>query len=998
MLKSRRQARLTNKSKLAVYRGELEGSELFSLDSEENGKSNLNSDGVEKGEDQEHHLQAAISAAAIRAASSHVVVASPSSSSNRSSTTNLKPPPPVAENLYHIPTPDATGVVADYASLYVPQRWTDPSSYVRFSDTVEETTGGPAGLGYSYTLDERDDEWLKNNNRAARGEGTSASGASVSSSTTNGVGSPTEAGRGTRGKGKDREREKEEMVVPVISEDEFELVMALMERWTDEKLPTLHTDLNRMPTFADMESVFSHPLPPPFFPNFIVPPAVPVPGILCRMAKAVFPHWKDRRIMAEGKSIIPQLNYDESNDGDPYVCFRRREAKPVRKTRRTDSQSVDRLVLLQAELLKAQQLALDTLVRERRKAELVTCEREAWDAKIRLIEVKRKYPTVGHKPEDEDMLFKTGIGAAKKQRVEGSYVESRPEKLSKSAPGVGGGSRKSMGGRDSVSSPAPGQEGKEKREPGERTMPVEALRERTLAIAMQIERDVARKREGDYQWEDMTDVAYQPPLVSAPIRLFRPLLPDNTFPPTSSTPPSSSSSSSRSSTPGRTSAFRLRRGRGGIIRLDRRSEPRSEPPPRQQPHWRMDRRDAREALVDSLFADEWTSLPSTRRTRIEEDVEPMDGVVEAKEMGSDEFARRISERWRYDSEAGVVGVGMGLKGLDGEERVIIDDFEDRHIRIRATLLSDNDNSILSPDNSHLLAAERAAEEPPERPPPVILVRPAPLPAAPPRRVDSGGPRPPGLVGQPPPLMGGPVPNGQGPIPNGGPQGKKVLGTPQQQQQQAQQRQQQQQQRSMGANGARPHPGQQGSPPLPHPNGIARPGSNGYLPNGIDASSSPNQSQAALPRGAQQPFSNGGGFPENGNGQQRGQGQGGPRNSNGASANFNFDGAGVPPTKEQIAALKLQMAASQRAQAQAQAAANGNPGSPNFPFNAPVLNLKPPPPGRNPNPNGTPAQQAAWRSQQARLANGQVPQQVRSTSTSSPVPPHMSPRLQHVGSG
>jgi len=105
------------------------------------------------------------------------------------------------------------------------------------------------------------------------------------------------------------------------------------------------------------------------------------------------------------------------------------------------------------------------------------------------------------------MLFKTGIGAAKKQRVEGTYVEARPEKLSKSAIGVGGGSRKSLGGRDSVSSPAPGQEGKEKREPGERTIPVEALRERTLAIAMQIERDVARKREGDYQWEDMTDVS-----------------------------------------------------------------------------------------------------------------------------------------------------------------------------------------------------------------------------------------------------------------------------------------------------------------------------------------------------------------------------------------------------------------------------------------------------------------------------------------------------------
>jgi hypothetical protein len=186
----------------------------------------------------EHHLQAAISAAAIRAASSRAApsVGSPSSSNRSGSTSNLKPPPPVAENLYHIPTPDATGVVADYATLYVPQRWTDPSTYVRFSDTVEETSAGPIGLGYSYTLDERDDEWLKNNNRIARGEGTSASGAM------NGAGSPTDAaGRGSRGKGKDREREKEDSVVPVMTEDEFELVMALMERWTDEKVPTLHT-------------------------------------------------------------------------------------------------------------------------------------------------------------------------------------------------------------------------------------------------------------------------------------------------------------------------------------------------------------------------------------------------------------------------------------------------------------------------------------------------------------------------------------------------------------------------------------------------------------------------------------------------------------------------------------------------------------------------------------------------------------------------------------
>ena len=183
--------------------------------------------------------------------------------------------------------------------------------------------------------------------------------------------------------------------------------------------------------------------------------------------------------------------------------------------------------------------------------------------------------------------------------------------------------------------------------------------------------------------------AYQPLAQSTTIRLFRPLLPDNTNP-APVNPPSSPSPPSRSSSV-RTSAFRLRRGRGGIIRLDRRSEPRSEPLPRSQSHW--NKTDRRTAFVDDLFADEWTSLPTSgRRARIleedEDETEPMEGVedVVAKEEGKeartragDEYARRISERWRYDAEVGVVGVGMGLKGLEGEERVIIDDYEDRSV-------------------------------------------------------------------------------------------------------------------------------------------------------------------------------------------------------------------------------------------------------------------------------------------------------------------------------
>lgn len=155
----------------------------------------------------------------------------------RASTTSLKPPPPTtaSENLYHIPTPDATGLASDYASLYAPGRWQEPTSYVRFSGTVEETSAGSTGLGYSYTLDERDDEWLSAHNRHARGEGTSASAAASSST--------GDAGRGSRGKGKGRESNEkgDGGAAPIISEDEFELVMAVMERWTDEQRPTLHT-------------------------------------------------------------------------------------------------------------------------------------------------------------------------------------------------------------------------------------------------------------------------------------------------------------------------------------------------------------------------------------------------------------------------------------------------------------------------------------------------------------------------------------------------------------------------------------------------------------------------------------------------------------------------------------------------------------------------------------------------------------------------------------
>jgi enhancer of polycomb-like protein len=131
----------------------------------------------------------------------------------------------------YIPTPDSTGIVANYDELYPPAKWKDPTSYVSSSATVEEACTGGLANGFSYFMDERDQEWLDKNNEEARGEGTSAQGA-VSTTAT----STRASARSAKAKGK----EPEVSQPLIISEDEFELVMGLFEKETHEKTEFLH--------------------------------------------------------------------------------------------------------------------------------------------------------------------------------------------------------------------------------------------------------------------------------------------------------------------------------------------------------------------------------------------------------------------------------------------------------------------------------------------------------------------------------------------------------------------------------------------------------------------------------------------------------------------------------------------------------------------------------------------------------------------------------------
>jgi hypothetical protein len=134
----------------------------------------------------------------------------------------------------------------------------------------------------------------------------------------------------------------------------------------------------------------------------------------------IFEHWRARRTKRAGKPIIPVLQYEDlvKNEVDPYVCFRRRETKSVRKTRRTDQQSMERLRRLRSEMEMARNLLEMVLRREKLRKEGLILEHSVFDKKCKFREYQR---TLGIK-EDEDMFATT---TKKRRKTSSGEVGSR---------------------------------------------------------------------------------------------------------------------------------------------------------------------------------------------------------------------------------------------------------------------------------------------------------------------------------------------------------------------------------------------------------------------------------------------------------------------------------------------------------------------------------------------------------------------------------------------
>ncbi|KAL3303264.1 Enhancer of polycomb-like protein 1 [Colletotrichum asianum] len=260
-------------------------------------------------------------------------------------------------NDQEIPVPPPQESQINYDQLY-PSHFQQPTSYIRFSQTVEEC------IGVSYDMTTEDDEFLKQYNSTKK------------------------------------------TVASQLSEDDFERIMEVFEEMASEQTPFASIDN----TVVSYETML---------------PQISQLGTQKLMAhsKHVYEHWKSRRQVTGNKPLHPSVKFEthqESDEADPYVCFRRREARQTRKTRQRDVQSAEKLKRLRKELEDGRQLIIHSYEREMLKREVLNLDRIIFEQRARLKEMKVK---LGIKTEDDDLINQK---PQKKKPVEAPALQRPP--------------------------------------------------------------------------------------------------------------------------------------------------------------------------------------------------------------------------------------------------------------------------------------------------------------------------------------------------------------------------------------------------------------------------------------------------------------------------------------------------------------------------------------------------------------------------------------------
>ena len=94
----------------------------------------------------------------------------------------------------------------------------------------------------------------------------------------------------------------------------------------------------------------------------------------------------------------------DTDDADPYVCFRRREVRQIRKTRGRDAHSAEKLKKLRKELEEAREILAMIRQREITKRDQLAIDRQLFEQRTNLRQVKLNLPDQ-YRIGDEDILI-----------------------------------------------------------------------------------------------------------------------------------------------------------------------------------------------------------------------------------------------------------------------------------------------------------------------------------------------------------------------------------------------------------------------------------------------------------------------------------------------------------------------------------------------------------------------------------------------------------------
>ncbi|KAH3682592.1 hypothetical protein WICPIJ_006443 [Wickerhamomyces pijperi] len=335
-----RQRKISTKQTLQI----LKQSQLSDVDNADLQQRDLQEieTGVDKNEEDEEHLQKILKKSGI------------------SSTANE-----------YIPTPDASKVWEE-AKKYYTGTFQEPDSYIKSSCQVEDYSG------CLYNMDEEDDEFLKEYNKS-----------------------------------KNKKRGK-------VSEDEFESVMCALEQYVNEKQPFLITDPSQLMSFVEIKDglktvdkssvdnirktleseLDTHPFVTLLDPKNISKVRA-LPDLLEKYGEDIYQHFKKRKLARHGKTIHPSLKFNQEDDNDPYSCFRQRQFRQQRKTRRADTQSSEKLIKLFKELKATRELSLMVAQREKKRFQAIQTEHEIFELRCKVKKMKRE---LGITDSDEDLV------------------------------------------------------------------------------------------------------------------------------------------------------------------------------------------------------------------------------------------------------------------------------------------------------------------------------------------------------------------------------------------------------------------------------------------------------------------------------------------------------------------------------------------------------------------------------------------------------------------